>query len=157
MRRLSSLVPILVLVLTLAPAGFFGCSSFKSSSSPSRWSGQSSKASSSPSRWSSQSSGGGGEAPAEDESAYRKDVRTTVAAVAQGGGGGFEVMRRVGPVAAEHGITDWEGNPETYRAIGAGLAQGGLSVDSFAQVSRDISAGSEVRSKLLLEGYSSSP
>ncbi len=148
MRQLTCLLVALSLV------ALSGCSSFKSSSSPSRWSGQSSKASSSPSRWSSQSSGGGA-AEATDETAYMRDVRETVAAVAEGGGGGFEVMRQVGPVAASHGITDWEGNPATYRAVGAGLAQGGLSVDSFERVSHDIAAGSEVRAKLLLEGYSS--
>ncbi len=142
-------------ILVLALGTFTGCSSFKSSSSPSRWSGQSSKSSSSPSRWSSQSSGGGSQEA--EKSAYEKDVRETASEVARAGGGGYEVMRRVGPVAAEHGITDWEGDPVTWRAIGAGLAQGGLSVTEFEQVSRDLAAGSEVRSKLLLEGYSSPP
>jgi hypothetical protein len=150
MTRTLALASILVLLCGL------GCSSFKSSSSPSRWSGQSSKASSSPSRWSSQSSGGGNEAPG-DSTAYEKDVRAAAAEAARGGAGGHEVMRRVGIVAADHGITDWEGNPATYRAIGAGLASGGLPVNDFEQISRDISAGSETRSKLLLEGYSSSP
>ena len=148
---------LICLLVVLSLAALSGCSSFKSSSSPSRWSGQSSKASSSPSRWSSQSSGGGEAAQTTEETAYTKDVRETVAAAAEGGAGGFEVMRQVGPVAAAHGITDWEGNPATYRAIGAGLSQAGLSVDSFEQISRDISAGSEVRSKLLLEGYTGSP
>lgn len=147
---------VLCLVLTLALGTLVGCSSFKSSSSPSRWSGQSSKASSSPSRWSSGSSGGG-EAQESDEQSYERDVRETAATVVQGGGGGYELMRRLGPVAAEHGISDWEGDPITYRAIGAGLAQGGLSVNAFEQVSRDIAAGSQVRGQLLLEGYSSTP
>lgn len=142
------------LFLTFLLAVPLGCSSFKSSSSPSRWSGQSSKASSSPSRWSSQSSGGGG-AQELDESAYEEDVREMAASVAESGGRAAELMRRLPQIATEHGITDWEGDAATYRGIGAGLAQGGLSVDAFERVSRDLSAGSEVRSRLLLEGYSS--
>lgn len=144
------------IIVTLSLGALVGCSSFKSSSSPSRWSGQSSKASSSPSRWSSQSSGGG-QGPESEQESYERDVRETTAAVVLGGGGTDEIMRRLGPVAAEHGVTDWEGDPVTYRAIGKGLAQGGVSVDDFDQLSQQISGGSEVRQQLLLEGYKSSP
>ena len=144
----------LCLCLLFSVASLAACSSFKSSSSPSRWSGQSSKSSSSPFR---SSSGGGEEEKEKDESQYHKDVKQTVASAVAEGAGGHEVMRQVGPVAAEHGITDWEGDPITYRAIGEGLAKGGLSVNDFDQVSRDISAGSDVRQKLLLEGYTASP
>jgi dienelactone hydrolase len=37
-------------------------------------------------------------------------------------------------LAAKHGITDWENNESTFRAIGAGLAKAGyrqVQVDAF--------------------------
>jgi len=157
MRRVLAPLPIAVLALAVLPGPLAGCSSFKASSSPSRWSGQSSKASSSPSRWSSRSSGGEAASEKPVGQAYERDVRETAATVASEHGGGYEIMRRLGPVAATHGISDWEGDPATYRAIGVGLRDAGVSVGDFEQMSRDISAESEVRSKLLLEGYSSTP
>jgi hypothetical protein len=146
----------LALALILGLGMMAGCSSFKSSSSPSRWSSQSSKSSSSPFRWSSSSSGGDQAADA-DESAYEKDVRETTSSVFEGGGGVNELMSQIGPVALDHGIHNWEGEPATYRAIGAGLADAGLTIDQFERVSRDVAGDSEVRKEFLMEGFKSTP
>jgi len=152
-------VPILLLSLVLC-AGV-ACSSFKSSSSPSRWSSNSIKASSSPSRWSSESSGG--EAPAEeveaDESAdtsrYERDVRDTTVSIVRSGGLPGDVSRAIHPVAYEYGITDFADDPGTYRAIGRGLGLADLSLDEFDRYREQLARGSDVKRQLLLEGYTS--
>ena len=104
------------LLLTLALALLPACSSFSASS----------KIVSSPFISSSKSS--------SPEGAYQEDVRDYTAAHVQSGGTVDELRRQIGELAAEHGITDWENNESTFRAIGAGLAKAGyrqVQVDAF--------------------------
>jgi hypothetical protein len=104
------------LLLSLALALLPACSSFSASS----------KIVSSPFISSSKSS--------SPEAAYRDDVRDYTAAHVQSGGTVDELRRQIGELAAKHGITDWEDNESTFRAIGAGLAKAGyrqLQVDAF--------------------------
>src|SRR5512139_103768 len=68
------------------------------------------------------------------EAAYREDVRDFTAAHIQSGGSAEQLRREIGSLAARHGISDWERNESTYRAIGEGLAKAGyrqLQVDAF--------------------------
>ena len=141
---------VFVIVFVL---GLSGCSSFKSSSSPSRWSSQSVKSSSSPFRSSSDSSGGDdADSEAErDESSYERDVRETTSSIIASGGGAAEILRDLGDVASTHGISDWEAESATFIGIGRGLAA--LPVDDFERMSAEIADGSSVREGLLLQGY----
>jgi hypothetical protein len=112
--RVHIQIPTLLVALALAflPA----CSSFSASS----------KIVSSPFISSSKSS--------SPETAYREDVRDYTAAHLQSGGTVDELRRQIGELAAKHGITDWENNESTFRAIGAGLAKAGyrqVQVDAF--------------------------
>jgi hypothetical protein len=104
------------LLLSLALALLPACSSFSASS----------KIVSSPFISSSKSS--------SPEAAYREDVRDYTAAHLQSGGTVDELRRQIGTLAAKYGITDWENNESTFRAIGAGLAKAGyrqVQVDAF--------------------------
>jgi hypothetical protein len=104
------------LLLSLALALLPACSSFSASS----------KIVSSPFISSSKSS--------SPEAAYREDVRDYTAAHLQSGGTVDELRRQIGKLAEKHGITDWENNESTFRAIGAGLAKAGyrqVQVDAF--------------------------
>ena len=103
-------------VLILAPFLLAACSSISGSS----------KLISSPFTSSSGSS--------SQEQKYREDVRDYTAAHVQSGGTVDELRRQIGKLAEKHGITDWENNESTFRAIGAGLAKAGyrqVQVDAF--------------------------
>lgn len=142
----TRLLCVLVIATSLALGA---CSSAKSSSSPSRWSSNSSKSSSG-------SSGGGEDEKADkDQSKYEQDVTATTAATVKSGGGASQIMRDVGDVANDHGVTDWENEPNTFQSIGRGLQ--GVSVDEFESLSQGLSGESDVRKKLLYEGYTESP
>ena len=113
--RVRTSAALLSVALALLPA----CSSFSASSdsisSPFVSSASSSKSSS-------------------PETAYRQDVSDYTAAHLQSGGKPDELRRQIGSLAAKHGITDWEHNESTFRAIGAGLAKAGyrqVQVDAF--------------------------
>jgi len=103
-------------VLILAPFLLAACSSISGSS----------KLISSPFTSSSGSS--------SQEQAYREDVRDYTAAHVQSGGTVDDLRAQIGKLAEKHGITDWENNESTFRAIGAGLAKAGyrqVQVDAF--------------------------
>jgi len=89
---------------------FAGCSFSHSSASIS-------ESVSSPFTSSSKSSGSGG-----DEE-YAQDVRDATAAHILAGGDAAALRQRVGALAAEHGISNWEASAPTYEAIGSGLAK----------------------------------
>ena len=114
-NTVRSTVALLSLSLALLP----GCSLLSSSSdsvSSSFTSSSSSSASSSP------------------EAAYREDVSDYTAAHLQSAGKPDELRRGIASLAAKHGITDWERNEATFRAIGEGLAKAGyrqVQVDAF--------------------------
>ena len=124
------------LLLSLALAFLPACSSFSASS----------KIVSSPFISSSKSS--------SPEQAYREDVRDYTAAHLQSGGTVDELRRQIGALAAKHGITDWENNESTFRAIGAGLAKAGyrqVQVDAF----KNNMAGTPDQAKWMQKGFDS--
>ncbi len=68
------------------------------------------------------------------EAAYREDVSDYTAAHLQSAGTPDELRRQIGKLAEKHGITDWEHNQSTFRAVGQGLAKAGykqVQVDAF--------------------------
>lgn len=86
------------------------------------------------------------------EAAYREDVRDYTAAHLQSGGTIDELRRQIASLAAKHGITDWENNESTFRAIGAGLAKAGyrqVQVDAF----KKNMASTDAQAKWIQKGY----
>ncbi len=66
--------------------------------------------------------------------AYQDDVRAFTAAHVQSGGDAAGLLREIGSIAEDHGVTDWENNAATYRGVGEGLARARyrqLEVDAF--------------------------
>jgi hypothetical protein len=104
------------------------------------------------SKSSSDSSSGGDEA---DSEAYRRDVRELTAACVESGSDADAFLRDLGAVAERHGITNWESQRATYRAIGAGLREAGLDEDGLARFEAGIpGAAREVR-QAIREGWES--
>jgi hypothetical protein len=86
------------------------------------------------------------------ETAYREDVSDYTAAHLQSGGTPDELRRQIGILAEKHGITDWENNQSTFRAIGQGLAKAGyrqVQVDAF----KNNIAKTPEQAKWIQEGY----
>jgi hypothetical protein len=100
--------------LALTGSAAFACSFSYSSESLS----DSSRSSSDSSR----SSAGG------DHAAFRADVEQYTAAYVQGGGQRETAFfAGLGDLARRRGVSDWEAEPATWEAIGAGLARGDVS------------------------------
>jgi hypothetical protein len=101
---------------------------------------------------STSSGSGGGTVPTPNQASYQRDVRQYAAVFVKGTGTTDEFLRGVARIAEDHGITHWESDAMTPRAIGAGLRDANLSeaqMDAFVDsVGRDKPAA-----QLALEGY----
>lgn len=62
-------------------------------------------------------------ASSSPEDRYKAEVRDFTAAHVQQGGSAEVLLREIGKIAQRHGVTNWENDEDTYRAIGAGLAK----------------------------------
>jgi hypothetical protein len=100
----------------------------------------------------SSGSGGSGDQQTPNSTSYRRDLRQYAAVFVKGSGTREEFLRGVARIAEDHGITHWEADPATPRAIGAGLRDANLSeaeMDAFLDaVGRD-----KPSAQLALEGY----
>lgn len=102
----------------------------------------------------SASSGSGGQTtePTPNRTSYRRDLRQYAAAFVRSEGTTDEFVRGVTRIAEDHGITHWESEPFTPRAIGEGLHDAHLSeaeMDAFIDsVGRD-----RPEAQLALDGY----
>ena len=88
-----------------------------------------------------------------DETAYRHDVAEYTDAYVRSGGQYDAFERRLGEIAAKHGISDWETNDLTFLAFGEGLARAkvqGVGLETWAE---NLAGGNPHRIKLIQEGY----
>jgi hypothetical protein len=86
------------------------------------------------------------------EAAYRQDVSDYTAAHLQSGGTPEALRREIGRLAEKYGITDWEHNESTFRAVGQGLAKAGyrqVQVDAF----KNNLAKTPEQAKWMQDGY----
>jgi hypothetical protein len=133
-----------VLVLALLALGASGCASLSRSSA--------SSASFASAAMSLQSSSDMMFAARQD---YREDVQGLALAAVESGASGEDVLDQVGRIAVQHGITDWEADELTYRALGEGLALAGLDPQR-ARVFAEEVAGDDARAlRAVFEGYES--
>jgi hypothetical protein len=130
----SDLVAILGGVALLAFGA--GCSSISDSvTSPSRWLADSSGAIADSSQAIADSSNAASDSVSDssspddddDQAGYRDDVRVATRGLAASGADDEALMRELGRIAERHGLTRWEADPGTWRAVGAGLAEAGRS------------------------------
>ena len=124
----------------------------------SRSSGSISDSISSPSKSSSASSSGGDEdeakpEAAEDAASYGEDVSQLAFTYAKNGGDIGALRSAVSGLAAKRGITNWEVDSATSRAIGSGIAKGGMQEDDFAKFSKELFGEDVAKQAALREGY----
>ncbi len=88
----------------------------------------------------------------EEATNYRRDIRVLTASYLTDGvsADGVEFRRDLGRVAERHGVSDWESNPSTYEAIGAGLRQAGID---RRQISERFAGTHPKALKLMERGY----
>jgi hypothetical protein len=108
----------------------------------------SSKSSSNSSASSSASSEG-------SESRYKRDVRDYTAAWAKSGGQVDVFQKKLGELAKEYGITNWEDNEITYRAIGEGLGKARVSKVQFETYRDALGRSDPSKIKAIENGYKS--
>jgi hypothetical protein len=127
--------------LVLAVLIHAGCSFSHSSKS-------SSDSSASSSRSSSASSEG-------SESRYKRDVRDYTAAWAKSGGQLDAFQKKLGELAKQYGITNWEDNEATYVGIGEGLADAKVSKVQFEAYRDNLARSDPAKAKAIQTGYDS--
>ena len=99
----------------------------------------------------SRSSGSGGADPAK--LAYLRDVRAYAALFATSGGTSQDFLRGLGAVAVQHGVTHWESQPGTHRAIGEGLRDAGVSPAELDVITARATDADPAVSAAVREGY----
>ena len=86
---------------------------------------------------------------------YQEDVRALAMAAVESGASGEDLLGHVGRVAVHHGITDWEVDALTYRAVGEGLALGGVDPRRARAFAEEIAGSDALALQAVLEGYES--
>ena len=100
-----------------------------------------------------ESSSGEGEGGAT--AAYRRDVRDLTAACVAANVDAETFLVDLAGVAEHHGITDWERELDTYRAIGAGLQRSGVPEAGLRSVESHLGSAPPEVAVALREGYGS--
>jgi hypothetical protein len=150
----------LALALAVLVVAVWGCSFLNSSGSISNSSGSISDSSASSESISTSmsslfksSSGSSG----NSQDAYRSDIRDYTASYVRSGGDFDAFERKIGSVAAQHGITDWELDDNTYLAIGQGFRKGGLKPIKLAAWKSNLARDDLSRAQLIQKGYDGTP
>jgi len=133
----SSLRLMLAVVLLGAPLLVQGCSLSASSKSSSDSSASSSASSS----------------PGTNEQRYMEDVRDYTASFVKSGGRIEDFKVRLGEIAKQHEITNWEENLVTYEGIGRGLGKAKASQVELDTYTANLAGGDPRKADAIKRGY----
>jgi len=86
---------------------------------------------------------------------YQQDVTTATAIAMESGADGQEILRSVGKVAADYGVTDWESQEATYQAIGKGIKIAGVDAQRAKSLALEIAGSNQAAMGVLLDAYQS--
>ena len=136
----SSLRLMLAVVLLVVPLLAQGCSLSASSQSSSESSASSSGSSSSSS-------------PGYAEQKYMEDVRDYTASFVKSGGRIEDFKVRLGEIAKQHEITNWEENLVTYEGIGRGLGRAKASQVEVDTYTANFAGGDPKKAEAIKRGY----
>jgi len=132
----------LLLIALLLPLGCSFSASSKSSSDSSSASSESSSASSS---------------PASREEQYRNDVRDYTASYVKSGGRMEDFRKRLGELAKERDITNWEENMATYEWIGHGLGKAKANPVELQTYTQNLAGSDPKKAEAMKKGYEAEP
>ena len=101
----------------------------------------------------SSESSSGSSSPESKETQYRNDVRDFTASYVKSGGRIEDFRRRLGDLAKERGITDWEQNLLTYEGIGRGLGKAKVSQVELDTYTSNLAGSDPAKAKAIKDGY----
>ena len=101
----------------------------------------------------SSASSSGSSSPESKETQYRNDVRDYTASYVKSGGRIEDFRRRLGDLAKERGITDWEQNLVTYDGIGRGLGRAKVSQVELDTYTSNLAGSDPAKAKAIKDGY----
>jgi hypothetical protein len=102
---------------------------------------------------SSESSGSSSASSESKETQYRNDVRDFTAAYVKSGGRLEDFKRRLGDLAKERGITDWEENMATYEGIGRGLGKAKVTPVELDTYTTNLTGSDAKKAKAIKDGF----
>src|SRR6185295_14230830 len=105
------------------------------------------------SKSSSESSASSSASSESKETQYRNDVRDFTAAYVKSGGRIEDFKRKLGDLAKERGITDWETNLVTYEGIGRGLGKAKVSQVELETYTSNLAGMDPAKAKAIKDGY----
>ena len=133
--------PVLGAVLAAALLLPLGCSFSASSRSSSESSSESSASSSASS------------SPSAREGQYRNDVRDYTASYVKSGGRIEDFKKRLGELAKERDITNWEENLATYEGIGRGLGRAKATSPELQAYTTNLAGADAKKAEAIKKGY----
>ncbi len=133
--------PVLGAVLAAALLLPLGCSFSASSRSSSESSSESSASSSASS------------SPSVREDQYRNDVRDYTASYVKSGGRIEDFKKRLGELAKERDITNWEENLATYEGIGRGLGRAKATGPELQAYTTNLAGADTKKAEAIKKGY----
>jgi hypothetical protein len=140
-------------LLVLAAVASSGCQVLVASiTSPSDWVSGTGRSISGSFEGLSTSSGSGG-GVAQNADPYGDDVRVYTAAVLGRRGADAAFSRELGRIALRHGISHWEGQPATFRGLGAGVRSAGLGEPELDALLEALGHAGRAERELALEGF----
>ena len=86
---------------------------------------------------------------------FREDVQALALAAVESGASGGNFRDQVGRIALHHGISDWEADEFTYRAVGEGLALAGLDPQRARVFAEEVAGGDARAARAVFDGYES--
>jgi len=108
---------------------------------------------SSPFEWSSASSASSSRSSSRSREDYQNDVAGYTQAQVQSGGDFDSFTRGLSRVAAQHGVSNWESDDDTYMGIGQGLKRAGLNEIQLDVWKTNLSKGDASKASAIQKGY----
>ena len=93
--------------------------------------------------------------PGAKERAYENDVSDYTTAYVKSSQDFSSFQSGLGDVARKRGISDWEGDANTWRGIGVGLARAGISKTQLDVYKTNLSGGDPGRAASIQKGFDS--
>jgi len=91
--------------------------------------------------------------PESKEATYKNDVRDFTASYVKSGGRIEDFKQRLGELAQQRGITNWEDNLATYEGIGRGLAKAGASQVEVDTYTTNLAGSDAAKAYAIKTGY----
>lgn len=84
---------------------------------------------------------------------YHSDLENTVVLAMRRGIEDIDLVHQIDTVARRHSVADWASDDESFKAIGVGLRDAGVSREMAESVAQLVSSGDAAHRDLVLQAY----